>query len=103
MPLPTRGFKGYLDKAIKGTADVKIHFTFLTPKCELIPIENVTAADSRKAWEAIDACVAAGNTPIEEDSGYILVDHTWLDTFHDFTPAFQLPVGDANAHVEHSN
>lgn len=118
----TRGFKGYLDaeaasteaeealfdEAMRqmtadGVANVKLHLTYLIPKQELVPIENVIATDSRKAWEAIDACVAAGNTPIEEESGYVLVDRTWVKSYHDSIPAFQLPIGDAEAHIEHSN
>ncbi|MEG2251479.1 MAG: hypothetical protein RSC98_00415, partial [Clostridia bacterium] len=119
-----RGFTGYLEKPSEGenpanqiayeqairrlqeerTGEVKIHLTYLVPQKELVPIAGIYDAQSQKAWKEIDACVAAGNTPIASDDGSILVDSTWLgDQYNEWIPAHQYPVGDAEAHVSHSN
>lgn len=117
----TRGFSGTLDgeavgvtrealdTALKrlaedGVADVRVHLTFLVPEQKLRPIEGAYDEDSRGAWRAIDACVAAGDTPVDKESGYVWVDSAWLgDDFFEWISAAQVPVGDARAHIEHSN
>ncbi len=110
----------------EGIAEVRMRLVLLTPKNEL---EYVYAYDDRSAaaWRAINACVEAGNTPVDQESGYVWVDGTWLtednpemragltqkedggyswtdgEAFSPDIPAAQFPIGDAQAHVRHSN
>lgn len=125
-----RGFSGTLDEtqieptdeaaiaafhaAVKrmedGIADVRVHLTYLVPQKKLVPISGAYDTDSRKAWKAIDECVAAGNTPIEKGgAGYIWVDSAWMGAEYadgiqsGSIPAAQFPIGDAQAHIDHSN
>lgn len=109
----------------EGIADVRIHLTLLAPKQELAYIDTNRLADGA-AWRQINACVAAGNTPVDKESGYVWVDGTWLeenawlkdglkrnaDGGYSWTdgeayapelPAGQYPIGDAQAHIRHSN
>ena len=88
-----------------GKADVSLHLTLLVPKAQLQPIEGLYTEDSRAAWQAIDACVAAGNTPIDSDEPYsVLVSSAWLgDEDYEHASAGQHPLGDAQALVDYAN
>ncbi len=120
-----RGFSGTLDPAYMGLetpaevaayeasiaeaqtdgkVDICLHMTLLVPKGEVKPFDLCTD-DSVEAWKQIDACVAAGNTPIDASEPYdVLVGSAWLgDEYYDGIPAEQYPLSDASAYAEYSN
>ncbi len=100
------GFCGNLNEALlpsENTADVIVSLTLLTPQTQVHAID--TYQDDQKAmWEEINASIAAGKTPVDQDEPYpVLVGSSWLgDDFNTDSPV-QYPLNAAEAYESSSN
>jgi hypothetical protein len=104
--LAIRGFSGNLAEALssqKVTAEVDIKLTLLKPQSQLHAIDTYNE-DQRAMWTEINASVAAGETPVDQDEPYpVLVGSAWFgDDFNTDSPV-QYPLNTAEAYEQCAN
>lgn len=81
---------------------VHIELDLLSPRGEVVMIDT-QREDTMAVWQEIDACVAAGNTPVEADEPHrVLVSSACFDG-EDVSQGLWVPLGDAQSYIEYAN
>ncbi|HPJ03156.1 MAG TPA: DUF4179 domain-containing protein [Candidatus Limiplasma sp.] len=78
----------YEQIAINGQADISVSLSLLVPRQSIVPVDTY-AEDTAAMWQAIDAAIAAGDTPVALDEPYeMLIGSAALgDEFDDSLPS----------------
>jgi hypothetical protein len=101
-----RGFSGNLAETLssqKSTAEVDIKLTLLTPQSQLHAIDTFNE-DQSAMWTEINASVAAGETPVDQDEPYpVLVGSAWFGDGFNIDSPVQYPLNTAEAYKQCAN